>query len=257
MAADLFRTITELRESRELAALATIVDTRGSTPGKLGQRMVVRRDASIVGTVGGGCLEADVIRTALDVMETGGVKKMSFTLAGPEAERTGLACGGTVQVMIEPLLDARLFVVGAGHVGRTISSLAARTGFPVTVLDDRPDFADAKSLPEVDEVICAELGRLDDHLRPQPADFIISVTRGHDHDFEVLKWALTTPARFIGVIGSKSKRVQFFRALAEDGVDEAKLERVACPVGLDIGAQSPEEIAVSVVGDLIRRRRRA
>ncbi|MEZ6196950.1 MAG: XdhC/CoxI family protein [Planctomycetota bacterium] len=255
MAEDLFREIVRVRESGLPAALATIVDVRGSTPGKLGQRMLVYPDGRILGTVGGGCLEADVIRTGREIMDTGGLRKMRFTLAGPEAERTGLACGGTLEIMIESLRESRLFVVGAGHVGRRIALLARATGFNVTLFDDRPDFADAKALPDLDRVVCAELDRVGEALDPNAADFLISVTRGHDHDYEILRWALGTPLRFIGVVGSRSKRIQFFRDLEAEGIAPTEFERVQCPVGLDIGAQNPEEIAVSVVAELVRRRR--
>lgn len=252
---DVFEAIVRARRDGRPAALATVVDRKGSTPGRLAQKMLVHRDASIVGTIGGGCVEADVIRESLTVMENGRTRKMSFRLAGEEAERTGLACGGVIEIMIEPVNDPRLFVVGAGHVGQRIANLAKEVGFFVTVLDDRPDFADPEKFPEVDEVVCRDLSELDDALKVGPGAYVISVTRGHDHDFEVLEWALTTEARRIGVIGSRSKRVQFFKKLGDAGFSAEALERVSCPVGLDIGADTPAEIAIAVVGWLIADRR--
>ncbi|HGY90164.1 MAG TPA: xanthine dehydrogenase [Planctomycetes bacterium] len=253
MPKDLYEEIVRLRRERIPAALATVVSTRGSTPGKLAQKMLVRGDGTILGTIGGGCVEADVIRGALDAIETGLVQTLSFTLAGEEAERTGLACGGAIDVMIEPLNDPHLFVIGLGHVGQRIAKLAATCGFKLTVFDDRPDFANA--VPEAAEVVCEDLSRLAEVLSPGPNSYVISVTRGHDHDYEVLSWALRTDARFIGVIGSRSKRVQFFRQLTADGFDEADLERVHLPVGIDIGAKTPDEIAVSVVSQLVAQHR--
>ncbi|MCA9319869.1 MAG: XdhC family protein [Planctomycetes bacterium] len=255
MPEDLFEAIARLRRERIPAALATVVDTKGSTPGKLAQKMIVRADASIIGTIGGGCVEADVIRTALDVIDTGRVRKLAFTLAGEEAERTGLACGGVLQVMIEPLNEPQLFVVGCGHVGQKIGNLAKACGFRLVVLDDRPDFASRERFPDADEIHCQELSRLDDVLTIGPNSYLISVTRGHNHDYAVLKWALTTSVRFIGVIGSRAKRIQFFRDLEDEGISGQALDRVHCPVGLDIGAKTPDEIAISVVAQLVARHR--
>ena len=252
---EVFEEVVRVRRDGLLAALATIVDRKGSTPGRLAQKMLVHRDGSIVGTVGGGCVEADVIREALSVMETGRPRKFSFRLVGEEAERTGLACGGTLEIMIEPLNDPRVHVVGCGHVGRRIAHLAHRVGFKVTALDDRPDFANPDEFPGI-TVVCRPLDELAEGLDVRHGDFVISVTRGHDHDYEVLQWALTTEARGIGVIGSRSKGLRFRKALVEEGVAEDALEgRVHCPVGLDIGADTPDEIAVSVVAWLIAERR--
>ena len=254
MAHDIFEEIARLRRDEEPAALATVVDTAGSTPGKLGSRMVVRADGRIVGTIGGGCVEADVIRTALDVLDTGLSKKMNFTLAGEEAERTGLACGGKLEVMIESLNEPHAFVIGCGHVGQRIAALAKEVGFRVTALDDRPDYASKERFPSSDDVVCADFADLATTLRVGPSGFIVVATRGHQYDYDGLRWALETPARFIGVIGSKSKRVQFFRKLRDEGVPDEAFENVQIPVGLAIGAETPEEIAVSVVGAMIARR---
>ncbi|MCB9831382.1 MAG: XdhC family protein [Planctomycetes bacterium] len=256
MAADIYREIVRLRQEGVAAALATIVDRKGSTPGKLAQKMIVRADGDIVGTIGGGCVEADVIRAARHVIDTGIASKLRFTLSGEEAERSGLACGGVLEIMIENLNDPRLVVVGCGHVGERIANLAAACGFMVTVVDDRPDFAARERFPEVDEVLVAPLDRLDPVIVVRPNTFLISVTRGHDHDYEVLRWALERPFRFIGVIGSRSKALQFRKRLAaESGRSEAAVGEFQCPVGLPIGADTPDEIAVSVVAELVKLRR--
>ncbi|MEE9392531.1 MAG: XdhC/CoxI family protein [Planctomycetota bacterium] len=256
MPEDIYQAIVRLRREQTLAALATIVDTKGSTPGKLAQKMVVLGDGSIIGTIGGGCLEADVIRSALDCLDTGLPRKMQFSLSGLEAERTGLACGGKLEVMVEPLNEPEVYVVGCGHVGAKIADLAARSGFKLTVFDDRPDFANAEKFPDADRVVCAELDDIGKHLSLGPNCYLISVTRGHNHDYEVMKWALGTPVRFIGIIGSRAKKIQFFKDLEKEGHPTSDRERIKCPVGLDIGAKNPDEIAVSVVAELISLRRR-
>ena len=253
---DLYREIVRLRAEGVPCALATIVNRLGSTPGKLAQKMVIVGDGSIVGTIGGGCVEADVIRYARHVMDTGLPKKVEFRLSGEEAERTGLACGGVLEIMIECLNDPTLYVMGCGHVGKKVAVLAAQCGFNVTAVDDRPDFANDKDLPGVKNVQVIPLDALAENLKLGANSYVVSATRGHNHDFDVLLWALGTQARFIGILGSKSKWKQFAKQLAkEHNLSEADLSHVHCPVGMAIGADTPEEIAVSVVADLIARHR--
>lgn len=255
MRLDIFQEIVRLRRDRIPAALATIVDTLGSTPGKLAQKMIVLADGSIIGTIGGGCVEADVIRESLSVIDTGLPKKMNFVLAGAEAERTGLACGGRVQIMIEALDEPHLFIVGCGHIGQKTAQLAKACGFRVTVVDDRPDFADVARFPDADEVLCIEFEKLADGVKVPRSGYIVVVTRGHQFDYDGLKWALSTPARFVGVVGSRSKKIQFFQKLREEGYSDEVLADVQIPVGLPIGAESPDEIAVSIVGALVAKKR--
>ncbi len=252
---DVFKEIVRLREERVPAALATIIRTLGSTPGKIGQKMVVRRDASILGTIGGGCVEADVIRGALDVMDTNQTKLMQFTLSGEEAERTGLACGGKVEIMIESLNEHNLLILGCGHIGQRVAALAHSCGFQVTAMDDRPEFASTGLFPDGVEVICTAFADFNETLQVGPATSILCATRGHKYDYEGLRWALTTEADFIGVVGSRSKRKQFFDQLKEEeyATDET-LSSVQIPVGIDIGAETPDEIAVSIVAALVAKR---
>jgi xanthine dehydrogenase accessory factor len=252
---DIFEEVVRLRKEQIPAALATIVDAKGSTPGKLAQKMIVLAGGKILGTIGGGCVEADVIRSALSVIDTGLPKKMSFVLAGEEAERTGLACGGAIEIMIESLAEAHLFVLGCGHVGLRVAQLAKTCGFRVTVIDDRPDFASRERFPDADEVLCVELDALAGSVRVPSSGYVVVVTRGHKHDYDGLKWALATQARFVGVVGSRSKRIQFMRSLRDEGYAEETLEQVQIPVGLPIGAESPDEIAVAIVGALIAKKR--
>ena len=252
---ELFAEIARLRRDEIPAVLATVVDTKGSTPGKLGQRMLVYGEGGIRGSIGGGCVEADVIRAARDVLDTGRAMKMRFVLAGEEAERTGLACGGQVEIMIESLNDPHLFLIGAGHVAQKVASLAKRVDFRVTVMDDRPDFANVERFPEADAHVVGPLDRLHELLKIGPNAYILCVTRGHDFDYDALRWALTTPARYIGVLGSRSKRLQFFKQLSAEGLSDDALAAVDIPVGLAIGAEAPDEIAISIVAALIKKRR--
>jgi xanthine dehydrogenase accessory factor len=254
---DIFEEIARLRRERLPAALATVVATKGSTPAKVPARMLVFPDGRIIGTIGGGCVEAEVIRSSRDVLDTGTPRRLSFQLNGEEAERTGIACGGIVDIMIESLEDRRVVLIGAGHVAQAVARLAARVDFRVTVVDDRPDFANRERFPEADEVVVAPLGDLAKAVKVSPNCAVVCMTRGHAEDLSALRFALGTPARYVGVLGSKSKRLQFREALEEAGFGRDAIESVHMPVGLDIGAETVEEIAVAIVADLIRERRTA
>jgi xanthine dehydrogenase accessory factor len=253
---DIFQEIARIRRERRLAALATVVSTKGSTPAKVTARMLVFPEGGILGTVGGGCVEADVIRSARDVIDTGSPRRMTFHLHGEEAERTGIACGGILEIMIESLEEPRVVLIGAGHVAQAVARLAARLDFRVTVVDDRPDFANRERFPDVDEIVVAELSDLARNVKVTRNCAVICMTRGHAEDLTALKFALTTPARYVGVLGSKGKRLQFREALAADGHAPAAIESLHMPVGLEIGAETVEEIAVAIVGELIKERRR-
>jgi xanthine dehydrogenase accessory factor len=253
---DIFQEIARIQRERRPAALATVVGGKGSTPAKLTARMIVFPDGAIVGTVGGGCVEADVIRTARDVLDTGSPKRLTFHLHGEEAERTGIACGGILEIMIESLDEPRVVLIGAGHVGQAVARLASRLDFRVTVVDDRPDFANRERFPDADEIVVSELTDLAGNVKVTRNCAVICMTRGHSEDLTALRFALKTPARYVGVLGSKSKRHQFREALLEDGHPPETIESLHMPVGLEIGAETVEEIAVAIVAELIRERRR-
>jgi len=255
MSSDIFEEIVRLRRDRTPAALATVVATKGSTPAKVPTRMLVTFHGRHAGTVGGGCVEADVIRAARDVIDTGRARTLSFRLVGEEAERTGIACGGIVDVMVEPLEDPRVVIVGGGHVGQAVSALAKQVGFEITVVDDRPDFVNAERFPDADEMVVSDLDALSAHLKIGPRTAVLIMTRGHAEDYGVLKWALDAGAGAIGVLGSRSKRKRFHEDLVAEGYDAERLAAIRMPVGLDVGAETVSEIAVSIVAQLIADRR--
>ena len=252
---DVFEAIARVRRERIPAALATVVAARGSTPAKVPARMLVLADGGTVGTVGGGCVEADVMRAARDAMDTGRPRTLTFRLSGEEAERTGIACGGILEVMVESLEEPRVVIVGAGHVGHAVAELAARAGFRVTVVDDRPDFACAERFPTADEILVAELDALEGHIRAGPSTHVLVMTRGHAEDLSVLPWALRSGARTVGVLGSRAKRARFEADLKDQGLPPTRVEALRMPVGLDIGAETVPEIAISIVAQLVLERR--
>jgi xanthine dehydrogenase accessory factor len=254
---DFYEEIVALRRQGRRGAVATIVNVRGSVPSFETAKMLVREDGSIVGTVGGGCVEAEVWQAARDVMETEKPRTLTFNLNQSPKYDTGLVCGGTLDIFIEPLLPAALlYIFGAGHISLSLYSTAKKVGFEVTVVDDRDSYANRERFPDAKEVIAADFDQAMAQISPNETSYIVVVTRGHRDDMRVLRWAVQTQARYVGMIGSKRKTITIFRELVKEGVPERLFERVHAPVGLDIGAITPEEIAVAITAELIAARRR-
>jgi len=254
---DIYEEIVKLRQSGRRGAVATIVNVRGSVPSFETAKMLVRDDGSIVGTIGGGCVEADVWQAAREVMESEKPRTLSFNLNQNPKYDTGLVCGGTLDVFIEPVLpQALLYIFGAGHVSVNLYKTARSAGFDVTVVDDREAYANRERFPEAREVIAEDFDRAMARLSPGESAYIVIVTRGHRDDMRVLRWAVQTPARYVGMIGSKRKTISIFRELVKEGLSEKLFERVHAPIGLDIGAITPEEIAIAITAELIAVRRR-
>jgi xanthine dehydrogenase accessory factor len=254
---DIYEEIVQLRQQGRRGAVATIVNVRGSVPSFETAKMLVRDDGSIIGTVGGGCVEAEVWQAARDVMESEKPRTLTFNLNQNPKYDTGLVCGGTLDIFIEPVLPpALLYIFGAGHVALSLYGTAKNAGFDVSVIDDRDSYANRERFPDAKEVIAEDYEQVMSRLSPSETSYIVIVTRGHRDDMRVLRWAVQTPARYIGMIGSKRKTITIFRELVKEGIPEQLFERVHAPVGLDIGAITPEEIAVAITAELIASRRR-
>jgi len=254
---DIFEEIVRMRKAGERGALATIVHTNGSIPSYESSRMLVRENGSIAGTIGGGCVEAEVWAAAKDVMRAEQPRKMTFNLNHEAAFDAGLICGGTLEIFVEPILpQPTLYIFGGGHVSLGVSRAAHAAGFGISVIDDRAAFANAERFPAAGELYTS----YDDaftKIKPNASSYLLIVTRGHKDDMRVLAWAVRTEARYIGMIGSKRKVLSVYKALEREGYKAEEFERVCAPVGLDIGALSPEEIAVSITAELIAVRRNA
>jgi xanthine dehydrogenase accessory factor len=254
---DIYEEIVRLRREGRRGAVATIVNVRGSIPSFETAKMLIRDDGSIVGTIGGGCVEAEVWQAAREIMESEKPRTLTFNLNQNPKHDTGLVCGGTLDIFIEPVLPpASLYIFGAGHVALSLYRTARTAGFDVTVIDDRENYANRERFPEAKEVIADDFDQAMSRLSPGETSYIVIVTRGHRDDMRVLRWAVQTQARYIGMIGSKRKTISIFRELVKEGIPERLFERVHAPVGLDIGAITPEEIAVAITAELIATRRR-
>ena len=257
MLMDIYEEIVKLRQKGRRGAVATIVNVRGSIPSFETAKMLVRDDGSIAGTIGGGCVEAEVWQAAREVMEAEKPRTLTFNLNQNPKYDTGLVCGGTLDIFVEPILPpALLYIFGAGHVSVNLYKVARGAGFDVTVIDDRETYASQERFPDAKEVIAEDFDKAMARITPNEASYIVIVTRGHRDDMRVLRWAVETQARYIGMIGSKRKTISIFRELAKEGIPAHLFERVHAPVGLDIGAITPEEIAVAITAELISVRRR-
>ena len=255
---EIYEEIVKLRRAGHKGAVATIVNVRGSIPSFKSAKMLIRDDGSIGGTIGGGCVEAEVWQAAREVMASEKPRTLTFDLNQDPKYDTGLVCGGTLEIFIEPVLPSPvLYIFGAGHVSLELYKAAHSAGFEVIVTDDRDLYANVERFPAARQVLAEDFDQALARLSPTESSYIVIATRGHRDDMRVLRWAVQTPARYIGMIGSKRKIITVFRELTREGLDPKLFDRVYSPVGLDIGAITPEEIAVSIVAELIGLRRHA
>jgi xanthine dehydrogenase accessory factor len=252
---DLFEEIVRMRRAGQRGALATIVHTNGSIPSYESSRMLVREDGSLAGTIGGGCVEADVWAAAREVMHKEAPRKLVFHLNNEATYDNGLICGGTVEIFIEPILPQPiLYLFGAGHVSTAVAKAAHAVGFGVGVIDDREAFANSQRFPMAQEIFTS-YDEAFAKLQPNSSSYLVIVTRGHKEDMRVLAWAARKQSRYVGMIGSRRKVLSVYKALEKEGYTMEEFERVYAPMGVDIGALSPEEIAVSIVAELVAVRR--
>lgn len=254
---EIYGEIVQLLEAGRRGALATVIGATGSTPGKEAAKMLIRDDGSTVGTIGGGCTEAEVWALAREAMENDRPLRKSFVLTPKAAEEEGLACGGIVEIFIEPVGSPVVILFGAGHIARTVAPLCKLVGLNVKVVDDREQFANRGFFPDAGEVIVSDFNTCFEKLTITTASYLVIVTRGHRYDQFVLSQAIKTDASFVGLIGSRAKISRIFRTLMKEGASKERLAQVKAPIGLDVGARTPEEIAVSIVAQLIAHRRQS
>ncbi|MCK5944106.1 MAG: XdhC family protein [Planctomycetes bacterium] len=257
---DIFEEIVRLRSEGIPAALATIVGTRGSTPGRATMRLLVLADGTFLGTVGGGCLEAEVYDAALQVLADEQPQSLQFRLTEKDSPDSGLMCGGEVTIFVEPITTPVLWIFGGGHVSKALCQVAALAGFRTTVVDDREDYATAERFPEAHQTVGAAYPDAVAQMPIRQNCYAVIVTRGHKEDGVVLealaaRFARGEQLRFLGMIGSKTKQALLWKHLRAQGVGDDFLDSVRTPMGAYLGSRTHEEIAVSVVAELIAVRR--
>jgi xanthine dehydrogenase accessory factor len=230
----------------------TIVRSSGSTPQRTGAKMLVFADGRIVGTIGGGCYENDALGRAREAIASGKPALVKYDLNDDFVQESGLICGGQMEVYIDPIAPVpALYIVGAGHVGWHLARFAADAGFRIHVIDDREKFANAERFPSAEKIEVDDIGAWLERADLAPSAYVVVVTRGHTHDFEALRALAARDLRYIGLIGSRAKVARIFDALQAEGMPIEGLARVHAPIGLDIGAVTPAEIAVSILAELI------
>ncbi len=250
----IYQALAELEATHQPAALCTVVRASGSTPRHATSKMLVYPDGRILGTVGGGELEHRVRQEALASLQDGQPRLLQYNLTDPSRGDVGV-CGGQVEVFVEPILPPPMIVVvGGGHVGKAVAHLAKWLGFRVAVSDDRPEFCTPAANPDADEFYPCPLAELPLHLTITPQTFLVLTTRGSQVDAAGLPALLETPAAYIGVIGSRRRWAETCKLLNQQGISDETLQRVRSPMGLGIGAERPEEIAVSILAEILMLR---
>lgn len=250
---EIYEEVLRLKKAGRPCALATIVQCVGSSPQKEGAKMLIREDGSIIGTLGGGCIEAEVIQVALMSVKDSAPRTIPFELT---EKKGGLVCGGKVLVYIEPVIpEPRLIILGAGHISKALSKIAGFSGFKVTVADDRAEYAKRELLPDADEIVVSDFETLFREIPVDRGTYLVIATRGHNHDLDAVKAALRTDACYIGLLGSRRKKALIARTLEAEGLSKDDISRVIIPVGLPISSVTPEEIAISIMAQIIQQRR--
>ena len=256
MSQDVLKALVRALDRGEAVGLVTVVAAQGSTPQRVGAKMLVFADGRIEGTIGGGCYENDAVWKAKEALLSRRSQLVRYDLTDDFAEETGLICGGQMQVYIEPIEPApHLHIVGAGHVAQCLSRIASTVGFRTHVLDDREKFANRERFPDADEISVESIPDWLHRADLSTDSYVVVVTRGHRHDLDALRALAGRDLRYLGLIGSKAKVKKIYDALLAETMPPECLARVHAPIGLDIGAVTPEEIAVSILGELIAVRR--
>ncbi|HUF40170.1 MAG TPA: XdhC family protein [Anaerolineales bacterium] len=252
---EIYRLILEALSGGEAVAVCTVIRHRGSVPRRSGSKMLVYADGRIQGSVGGGELESRVLEVALDALRDGQPRTLSYSMADPVRGDPGV-CGGSLEVYVEPVQpEPTIVVAGGGHVGRAVVSLAAWLGYRVVLTDDRPDFCNPEAVPGADTYICCPLSELAQRMKITPYTYLILTTRNVGVDVEGLPDLLERPAAYFGVIGSKRRWQTARDKLQQMGVPEDRLARVNSPMGLELNAETPEEIALSILAEIVMLRR--
>ncbi len=254
---EVFAALGEALSRGEETALVTIVSSNGSTPQRVGAKMLVFGDGRIVGTMGGGCYEHDAIGKARQVIETRKPTTVRYDLNDDFAEEIGLVCGGQMEVFIEPIEAApAVYILGAGHVGYYLAKTAHDAGFGVHVIDDRAAFANSERFPFAASVVVDDIPEWLARTTLPSTAYVVVVTRGHRNDLDALRALAPRELRYMGLIGSRAKVARIYEQLMTEGVvDPDHLARIHAPIGLDLGAVTPQEIAVSITAELIAVRR--
>lgn len=246
----IYQAIVDLENQNEAGAICTVIRASGSTPRGAASKMLVYADGSALGTIGGGEMESRVVSEALQAIREGKPRILEYSMVEPDRGDPGL-CGGQLEVYVEPILPRPvLVVVGCGHVGKAVAYLAKWLGYRVLASDDRPDFCTPESIPDADQYLPVFMQDLPQTIKIHPWMYFVLTTRGVDIDVPGLSVLLEHEIAYIGVIGSRRRWETTKKKLLDAGISEEKLEIVRSPIGLDLGGETPEEIALSIMAEI-------
>jgi xanthine dehydrogenase accessory factor len=252
---DIFQKLADIQKEGRQAALAIVVRTKGSTPRKPGAKMIVMEDGSTFGTLGGGGLEKKVIEESLEAVKGGITKLTSFHLDATEGS-LDMMCGGEIEIYIEPINQPeKLIVFGAGHITNALVPLMRSVGFRVTVVDDNPEVLAEDRFPDIEGVHSEDMESYAERLPSESNAYIVILTRGFSKDKAVLERLIGKDFRYVGMIGSGKKIGTIKEDLISKGIESERLSKLHAPIGLDIGAETPEEIALSIAAEIISVRK--
>ncbi len=252
---EIYQELVNVIQKGERAVLATIISSRGSAPRKAGAKMLIKEDGTFVGTIGGGGTEHKIRQKVTEVMKSGEPQIVHFDLSGKD-EALAMICGGQMDIFLEPILpSAMLYLLGAGHTSQSTAKIGNMLGFRVVVIDPRPEYNNGDRFPDADSLIVEEYDSAFSKLNMEEDSYIVIYTTGHVADEQCLYLALSTKAKYIGMIGSKKKAEEIKERLLQKGVSLQQLDRVHAPIGLEISAETPEEIAMSILSQIIKVKR--
>ena len=252
MQREIFMRLLQMIENEQPAAIVTVLEVKESAPGKPGFKMLVDQEGNTIGTVGGGLIEATLIKDAVEAIKKNTPKIGTYKLDREAAGGIGMLCGGEITAFIDVIAHREsLVIVGAGHIAQPLAAMAKILGFSVIVIDDREDFCNKERFPTADRCLVGDIGDLLTSIKITDNTFIVIVTRGHSHDETALDRTIDTKAAYVGMIGSRNKVKSIFQNLLNKGFHDSDLQKAHAPIGLDIGAKTPEEIAVSILAEII------
>lgn len=254
---DIFEEIVRIKNEGIPSALATVTSVKGSSPGKEHFKMLVCQDGQIIGTVGGGAVESQVIEKAKEIIISQKPEEFEFNLVDNGPNASGMLCGGVVTIFIEPIVNDFVYIFGGGHIGLYLSKILDIVGFRYTIIDDRPEFSNKDRFPNADNTISIDYESINKNIILKNPAYIIITTRGHKFDQLVLEWAIDKNYKYLGMIGSRQKISIIYDSLKANGVSNSIIEKIHSPIGIDINAQTAQEIAIAIVAELIKVKRSA
>lgn len=252
---EIYQELVNVTSKGERAVLATVISSHGSAPRKAGAKMLIKNDSTFIGTVGGGGVEQQLKEKAIEVMNSGEPQIVHFDLSG-RGEGAAMICGGQMDVFLEPIVPSEtLYLFGAGHISKSTAAMGKTLGFRVVVIDPRPEYNNIDRFPDADSLIVEEYDSAFPKLSADKGSYIVIYTTGHVLDEQCLHFAVGTKAKYIGMIGSKKKVKEVKERLLQKGVSQQQLDKVYAPIGMEIRAETPEEIAISILAEIIKVKR--